>query len=52
MARESRATPDPDPYDRPLSTIGDELDGMVYFDDVLPWLRAYGERSSLRRPDE
>ena len=38
VARESRATPDADPYDRPLSTIGDELDGMVYFDDVLiPW---------------
>jgi aromatic ring hydroxylase len=29
VARESRATPDADPYDRPLSTIGDELDGMV-----------------------
>jgi 4-nitrophenol 2-monooxygenase / 4-nitrocatechol 4-monooxygenase, oxygenase component len=38
VARESRAQPDADPYDRPLSTIGDELDGMVYFDDVLiPW---------------
>jgi 4-hydroxyphenylacetate 3-monooxygenase len=38
VARESRATPDADPYDRPLATIGDELDGMVYFDDVLiPW---------------
>jgi len=38
VARESRATPGADPYDRPLATIGDELDGMVYFDDVLiPW---------------
>jgi 4-hydroxyphenylacetate 3-monooxygenase len=38
VARESRATPDADPYDRPLAAIGDELDGMVYFDDVLiPW---------------
>ena len=27
-------------------------DARKYFDDVLPWLRAYGERSSLRRPDE
>lgn len=38
VARESRAVPDADPYDRPLATIGDELDAMVYFDDVLiPW---------------
>ncbi|GAC1534369.1 MAG: 4-hydroxyphenylacetate 3-monooxygenase, oxygenase component [Marmoricola sp.] len=38
VARESRAQPDADPYDRPLSSIGDELDGMVYFDDVvIPW---------------
>ena len=38
VARESRAVPDADPYDRPLAVIGDELDGMVYFDDVLiPW---------------
>ena len=38
VARESRAQPDADPYDRPLASIGDELDGMVYFDDVLiPW---------------
>ena len=34
VARESRAVPDADPYDRPLAVIGDELDGMVYFDDV------------------
>jgi len=35
VARESRVQPDADPYDRPLATIGDELDAMVYFDDVL-----------------
>lgn len=38
MCRQSNATPDADPYDHPLSTIGDELDGMAYFDDVfIPW---------------
>ena len=38
VARKSNAEPDADPYDRPLATIGDELDAMVYFDDVLiPW---------------
>ncbi|MDV7089114.1 4-hydroxyphenylacetate 3-hydroxylase N-terminal domain-containing protein [Rhodococcus opacus] len=38
VCRESNATPDADPYDHPLSTIGDELDGMAYFDDVfIPW---------------
>ena len=38
VARKSNADPDADPYDRPLATIGDELDAMVYFDDVLiPW---------------
>ena len=38
VARRSNAEPDADPYDRPLATIGDELDAMVYFDDVLiPW---------------
>ncbi|MGE0841460.1 4-hydroxyphenylacetate 3-hydroxylase family protein [Pseudonocardia sp.] len=40
VCRDSNATPDADPYDHPLSTIGDELDGMAYFDDVLiPWDR-------------
>ncbi|MBR0750523.1 4-hydroxyphenylacetate 3-hydroxylase [Bradyrhizobium japonicum] len=40
VARKSNAQPDADPYDRPLATIGDELDAMVYFDDVLiPWDR-------------
>ncbi|UFX47586.1 4-hydroxyphenylacetate 3-hydroxylase [Bradyrhizobium sp. 41S5] len=38
VARKSNAQPDADPYDRPLATIGDELDAMVYFDDVIiPW---------------
>jgi 4-hydroxyphenylacetate 3-monooxygenase len=38
VARHSNAEPDADPYDRPLATIGDELDAMAYFDDVLiPW---------------
>jgi 4-hydroxyphenylacetate 3-monooxygenase len=38
VARKSNATPDADPYDHPLATIGDELDAMAYFDDVLlPW---------------
>lgn len=38
VARRSNAEPNADPYDRPLATIGDELDAMVYFDDVLiPW---------------
>ena len=45
VARESRATPDADPYDRPLATIGDELDAMAYFDDVLIRSR----RSARRR---
>ena len=38
VCRQSNATPDADPYDHPLSRIGDELDGMAYFDDVfIPW---------------
>jgi aromatic ring hydroxylase len=38
VARKSNAERDADPFDRPLATIGDELDAMVYFDDVLiPW---------------
>ena len=38
FCRPSNATPDADPFDRPLATIGDELDGMAYFDDVfIPW---------------
>src|SRR3546814_7637309 len=35
VARKSNAEPDADPYDRPLATIGDELDAMAYFDDVF-----------------
>lgn len=38
VCRESNAAPDADPFDRPLATIGDELDGMAYFDNVfIPW---------------
>lgn len=38
VARKSNAEPDADPYDRPLASIGDELDAMAYFDDVfIPW---------------
>ena len=34
--------PDADPFDRPLASRGDELDGMAYFDDVLiPWDRVF-----------
>jgi 4-hydroxyphenylacetate 3-monooxygenase len=48
VARKSNAEPDADPYDRPLATIGDELDAMVYFDDVLiPW----GQVQHIGNPD-
>src|SRR3546814_17588560 len=37
-----------DPYDRPLATIGDELDAMAYFDDVfIPW----GQVQHVGNPD-
>jgi aromatic ring hydroxylase len=40
FCRPSNAEPDADPFDRPLASVGDELDGMAYFDDVLiPWER-------------
>ncbi|MGD9995560.1 MAG: 4-hydroxyphenylacetate 3-hydroxylase N-terminal domain-containing protein [Ilumatobacteraceae bacterium] len=40
FCRPSNAAPDADPFDRPLAHIGDELDGMAYFDDVrIPWER-------------
>ena len=40
FCRPSNAAPDADPFDRPLAHLGDELDGMAYFDDVLiPWER-------------
>jgi aromatic ring hydroxylase len=40
FCRPSNAEPDADPFDRPLASIGDELDGMAYFDDVfIPWER-------------
>jgi 4-hydroxyphenylacetate 3-monooxygenase len=42
VVRPSLATPDADPFDRPLASRGDELDGMAYFDDVLiPWDRVF-----------
>jgi 4-hydroxyphenylacetate 3-monooxygenase len=42
VVRPSLADPDADPYDRPLASRGDELDGMAYFDDVLiPWDRVF-----------
>ena len=38
FCRPSRVQPDADPYDHPLATLGDELDGMAYFEDVfIPW---------------
>ena len=38
----ARRQPDADPFDRPLASRGDELDGMAYFDDVLiPWDRVF-----------
>src|SRR3546814_19195023 len=48
VARKSNAEPDADPYDRPLATIGDELDAMAYFDDVfIPW----GQVQHVGTPD-
>jgi aromatic ring hydroxylase len=43
VLRPSNATPDADPEDHPHSTtLGDELDGMTYFDNVLiPWERIF-----------
>ncbi|MGZ4234338.1 MAG: 4-hydroxyphenylacetate 3-hydroxylase N-terminal domain-containing protein, partial [Solirubrobacteraceae bacterium] len=42
VVRPSLADPDADPFDRPLASRGDELDGMAYFDDVLiPWDRVF-----------
>ena len=42
VVRPSLAQPDADPFDRPLASRGDELDGMAYFDDVLiPWDRVF-----------
>ncbi len=40
FCRPSRAEPDADSFDHPLATMGDELDGMAYFEDVfIPWER-------------
>src|SRR3546814_11871957 len=48
VARKSNAEPDADPYDRPLATIGDELDAMAYFDDgFIPW----GQVQHVGNPD-
>jgi aromatic ring hydroxylase len=42
VSRPSYATPDENPLDRPFSTLGDELDSMTYFDNVLiPWNRVF-----------
>jgi aromatic ring hydroxylase len=42
VVRPSFAQPDADPFDRPLASRGDELDGMAFFDDVLiPWDRVF-----------
>jgi aromatic ring hydroxylase len=42
VVRPSFADADADPFDRPLASRGDELDGMAYFDDVLiPWDRVF-----------
>ena len=42
VVRPSLAQADADPFDRPLASRGDELDGMAYFDDVLiPWDRVF-----------
>jgi 4-hydroxyphenylacetate 3-monooxygenase len=42
VVRPSLAAPDADPFDRPMASRGDELDGMAYFDDVLiPWDRVF-----------
>ncbi len=40
FCRPSRARPEASPFDNPLASMGDELDGMAYFDDVfIPWER-------------
>lgn len=42
VGRRSNATPAESVFDRPLSSLGDELDTMAYFDDVLiPWEHIY-----------
>jgi aromatic ring hydroxylase len=42
VVRPSLAQPSADPFDRPLASRGDELDGMAYFDNVLiPWERIF-----------
>lgn len=43
VLRPSNATPDADPGDHPCAaTLGDELDGLTYFDNVMiPWERIF-----------
>jgi 4-hydroxyphenylacetate 3-monooxygenase len=42
LCRDSYATPDVDPFDRPLSSRMDEQDAFVIFDDVVvPWERVF-----------
>jgi aromatic ring hydroxylase len=42
VTRPSNSRPDADPADHPLATLGDELDGMAYFDNVtIPWERVF-----------
>jgi 4-hydroxyphenylacetate 3-monooxygenase len=42
VGRRSNAAPDDSAFERPLSSLGDELDTMAYFDDVLiPWEHVY-----------
>lgn len=42
VGRRSNATPAESAFERPLSSLGDELDSMAYFDDVfIPWEHIY-----------
>ncbi|MET8537602.1 4-hydroxyphenylacetate 3-hydroxylase N-terminal domain-containing protein [Streptomyces sp. NPDC005065] len=42
VGRRSNATPAESVFERPLSSLGDELDSMAYFDDVfIPWEHIY-----------
>jgi 4-hydroxyphenylacetate 3-monooxygenase len=42
VGRRPNARPDDSAFERPLSSLGDELETMAYFDDVLiPWENVY-----------
>ena len=42
VGRRSNAAPDASAFERPISSLGDGLDTMAYFDDVLiPWENVY-----------